>query len=82
MTTFGGMNLESVGRRIARRREALGLSQEDLAAKVRSDWPTFQRTELSKLENDERPQFNESVERLRAIARALQISIDELVGEN
>lgn len=64
----------SVGKRIKERREALGLSQTDLARLT----GYADKTGISKIETGDRCL---NVEKIRAFAEALDVSIFYLIGE-
>jgi transcriptional regulator with XRE-family HTH domain len=70
-----------LGKKIARRRDALGLSQADLAAKIQAAWPKCTSGDISKLENEQRPAIIKAIHRLQAIAKALDMTLDELLEE-
>ncbi len=65
---------EVVGERIRERREALGLSQADLAARARIDIGT-----LSKLENGRSGARGPTLARLYQVAAALRVQPGELL---
>lgn len=62
-----------LGTRMRAAREALGLSQPDLAERL-----GWQRTEVVSVETGKRG--NLRADRLRALAQALQVSADHLLG--
>ncbi|HET7375175.1 MAG TPA: helix-turn-helix transcriptional regulator [Anaerolineae bacterium] len=64
--------LHDIGFRIRERRQALGLTQEDLAAKTH-----LHRTYIGSVERGER---NLSILNLRQIAKSLRTTISELLG--
>jgi transcriptional regulator with XRE-family HTH domain len=63
----------SMGDRIKKRRQALGMSQQDLADLIR-----VSRQTIAQLESGVRPTMN--TDTAKALARALGVSIDYLVG--
>ncbi len=64
--------LHDIGFRIRERRQALGLTQEDLADKT-----NLHRTYIGSVERGER---NLSILNLRQIAKSLRTTISELLG--
>ena len=64
--------LHDIGFRIRERRRALGLTQEDLAAKTH-----LHRTYIGSVERGER---NLSILNLRQIAKSLRTTISQLLG--
>ena len=66
------MDANLIGKRIAARRSELGLTQEDLAALVKAEQQQISRYERGK--------FSPRLDVLIEIARALQTSLDWLVG--
>ena len=64
--------LHDIGFRIRERRQALGFTQEDLAAKTH-----LHRTYIGSVERGER---NLSILNLRQIAKSLRTTISELLG--
>lgn len=67
------MNLMDMGRRVKRRREELGMVQDDLAAKLHKT-----RGYVSRLENGK---AGESVSDLIEVAKALGMKLSEMLGE-
>lgn len=61
---------------IRARRRALGLSLEDLAGRLRADWPNVDKPVLSRLENGKR---GITIEELRWIAKALNCQPADLI---
>jgi transcriptional regulator with XRE-family HTH domain len=66
--------LAGVGARIRDRREKLSLTQDELARRV-----GISRMYLSRLETDAR---DGTIATIRAVAKALDLSLDELVGDD
>lgn len=62
----------SIGNNIRTRREALGITREELAEKTEMSF-----SQLSKIERDE--QKNPKIQTITSISTALQCSIDELI---
>jgi transcriptional regulator with XRE-family HTH domain len=78
----GGVPVPTLGQKVAKRRVELALSQEDLVRLLQDDWPTCSKSEISKIENDDRIQLIEAANRLRALANALKMNLDELIPKD
>lgn len=63
---------------IKQHRDNLGLSQQDLAERIREWWPTVEWTVISKIENGRRHVL---ADELPMFAIALQCSVENLVDE-
>ncbi len=72
--TSDDIDLRQIGNRVLLRRRELGLEQRDVAARIGKD-----RGYVSRLENAQIS--NPKIGDLRAIARALGVTLDELLSE-
>jgi transcriptional regulator with XRE-family HTH domain len=70
--------METLGQFIRRKRMELGLSQSDLTQRLSPGWP-MERSELSKIETDQREMIVLFAERLKILADALEVDPSELL---